>query len=361
MPVEIAFGENILHYQAKKITAIGKKCLIVTGKLSASKCGALDDIKEAFSILKISYQLFDQITENPNEKVLIEGAELMKLSQCDFVIGIGGGSPIDAAKAISILAKNHLKVEDLYRTNKFNSAYPIVAVPTTSGTGTESTPYSVITNTQTSIKAGFGSPLLFPKLAFLDPNYTRTLPFSVTRDTAIDALSHLLEGLYSNQRNKLNYPLIYEGVKLIYQYLKLCLTAPENYEWREKLMIASLYGGIVIAQSGTTLQHSIGYPLTTNLGISHGYANGLVMKPIMELYEPVLKVELNSLFTYLNITKAMFYDWLSEFDFKLSQSLTESFLETRIPEVLHSKNMTLNPLSVQSELIKYIYVNLPCK
>jgi alcohol dehydrogenase class IV len=358
MPVEFYFGENIVQFQAQKMAKFGTKCFLVTGRYSARKCGALDDVISTLDRLKIGYELFEEIPENPDLNIIISGAEKMRNSQCDFLIGIGGGSPLDAAKAISLLAKNNENPAQLYHPNLFTEAFPVVAIPTTSGTGTEVTPYSVITNSETGIKAGIGSPLLFPKLAFLSPNYTKTLPFHVTRDTAIDALSHLLEGIYSKTRNPLNLPIIYKGIELIYQYLNPCLQNPEDFFFREQLMTASLFGGITIAQSGTTLQHSIGYPLTTQMGLSHGYANGIVMKHIMELYSPAIQSELDSLFSYLKCDKTKFYDWLSRFDFKLPMKMSEEFLANHVQEVLSSKNMALNPINVTGEQIRKIYLSL---
>ncbi|MCL1827788.1 MAG: iron-containing alcohol dehydrogenase, partial [Candidatus Cloacimonetes bacterium] len=236
--------------------------------------------------------------------------------------------------------------------------FPILAIPTTSGTGSEITQYSVITNRETSIKAGFGSEKCFPKVSFLDPKYTLSLNARVTRDTAIDALSHLLEGLYSNKYNEFLLPFIHTGVKLIYDNLSLCLKDLSCIKYRHNLMLAANYGGIVIAHTSTTLQHSIGYPLTTVFGVSHGLANGLVMRQIMNLYEPHIKDRTDRLFVKLNITKDAFFKWLDSFEMVFEGKIDEVFLKNRVPEVLKSRNMTLSPCVVNEQEITNIYKTL---
>ena len=261
---------------------LGKKALLVTGKNSAQKCGALADVQKVLAELKIDSVLYDKVSENPVLETIIDGAEFFTKNNCDFLIGIGGGSPIDAAKAIALTAANKLDINSIYDTSAFKKTYPLVAIPTTSGTGTEATQYSVLTDAATQKKAGFGHDLAFPVLALVDPKYTLTLSQSVTLNTGIDALSHLLEGIYSNKRSPLLYPLICQGISLIYNNLSNVLDNPSDLDGRTALSQASLYGGITIAHTSTTLQHSIGYPLTSVLGVPHGLANGIVMQQIMD-------------------------------------------------------------------------------
>lgn len=356
MPVELHFGKDCLRKKGMVIRNIGKKALIVTGASSAKKSGALGVVEEVSAKLSISSVLYSQIKENPSLESIYEGAEKFTENDCDFLIGIGGGSPIDAAKAISVVAANNLKGEEIYNPHNIASVYPIIAVPTTSGTGTEATPYSVITSGDK--KAGFGSPKTFPKISFLDPAFTMTMPEKVTRDTAIDALSHLLEGLYSSKRCPLVYPMIMSGIRIIYTTLDKVLQEPDNYELRKQLMIASLYGGIVISQTSTTLQHSIGYPLTTKYGLSHGLANGIVMKHIMNLYYPYVENELDMVFTHLNCTKEEFFKWLDKLGFNISLNLESDYIAEAAKQIYKSRNMALNPLKVEVEEIEKILSRL---
>lgn len=358
LPTRIIYGDKAVRNGFVYLNTLGKKALLVTGKNSARKCGAFDDVVNVLSGLKIEYVLFDCVCENPNLETVIQGAAIFKQNQCDFVIGIGGGSPIDAAKAIALTAANNLDIDHIYDTASFKKSYPIVAVPTTSGTGTEATQYSVLTDTALNKKAGFGHDLAFPALALVDPAYTLSLHRSVTLNTAIDALSHLLEGLYSNKRMPLLYPIIHRGVALIYQNLSLALDNLSEAKYRDALSQASLYGGITISHTSTTLQHSIGYPLTTAFNVPHGLANGIVMKQMLDLYYPYVKQELDDLFAYLGIDKNSFFAWLDSFEMRFEGALSQEFIDEKIPEVLASRNMANNPFSVSDKDIRSLFSSL---
>ena len=358
IPTRIIFGANAVRKGFVYLNQLGTKALLVTGKNSACKSGALDDVLAVLKGLKIESVLFDEVTENPVLETVMAGAAVFKENHCDFLIGIGGGSPIDAAKAIALTAANNLTQDRIYDTSAFKKTFPLVAVPTTAGTGTEATQYSVLTNAATLKKAGFGHDLAFPALALVDPKYTLTLSQSITLNTGIDALSHLLEGIYSNQRTPLIYPLIFQGIRLIYKNLSAVLENPSDLNARTALSQASLYGGIAIAHTSTTLQHSIGYPLTSVFGVPHGLANGIVMQQIMDLYYPAVSAELDELFRFLQISKTDFFVWLESFNLKLDAKLTPDFIAAKIPEVLASRNMANNPVSVQDETIRAIFQSL---
>lgn len=355
MPTNIFFGKDCLKNNLVSNIDVNDKPLIVTGKRSAIVSGVQTDILEILKNKKIEYEIFNKITENPKLKTVHEGAEYFLKNNCNMVIGIGGGSPIDSAKAISVIAGNKLKNREIYNSKKIKNAYPIISIPTTSGTGTEATQYSVITDSNIDKKVGFGTPLMFPKFSFLDPKYTISLPKIITRDTAVDALSHLLEGLYSKKRSKIVYPMIFNGVKLIFENLKNTINDLENIKLREKLMLASLWGGIVIAQTGSTMQHAIGYPITNKYSISHGLANGIVMKTVMEKYYPAVTKDLNELFDFLDIKKNDFYEWLISLDLTIGKKLDTEFIENNIATVLNTHNMANNPIKIVANDIRNIY------
>jgi alcohol dehydrogenase len=355
MPVKTFFGENCLIENAKEIAKFGKHAFLVTGKSSAKKSGVLDDLLPILEKNEIKYTIFDKIRENPTLDSVHEGAKLLNEANCDFVIGIGGGSPIDSAKTINLIASNNFTYKEFYHAEKVKNALPLIAIPTTSGTGSEVTPFSVITNVKAAKKAGYGNPKNFPKVSFLDPKYTISLPENITRDTAIDALSHLLEGIYSKKRNFINYPILFKGVKLILQNLKPCLLDPTNIKYRKNLMLASMYGGIVISQTSTTIQHSIGYPITTAFGVSHGLANGIAMKPVMKMFYPYLNKEIDDLFDYVEITRHEFFEWLEQFRMRPNIDLTDEFISEKANEVCKSRNMAINPIDIDYEDVKNLY------
>ncbi|MCD6181961.1 MAG: iron-containing alcohol dehydrogenase [Candidatus Cloacimonetes bacterium] len=358
IPTEIFFATGCISARGHRLSAYGTKALIVTGARSARLSGALDAVISTLSAQNIDYDIFDKVQENPLLSTITAGAAKFEESGCNFFIGIGGGSPIDAAKAMSAMTANHLVDNQIYDAFRIKKAFPIIAVPTTSGTGTEATPYSVVTDDARGVKAGLGATVLFPTISFLDPAFTCSLPLRQTRDTAIDALSHLLEGIYSCKRSSLLYPLIFDGIKRIIASLAATLLHPDDVALRTDLMQASLYGGIVIAQTSTTLQHSIGYPLTSELGVSHGLANGAVMRQIMELYQPAVSSELNALFAYIHMDMEEFFAWLAQFDLTINAEITDEFIARRTPEVLASRNMANNPFPIDASTIEKIYKSL---
>lgn len=358
LPTQICFGADAISRTENLITGFGSKALLVTGKAGAKASGALSDVCQLLDENGISWVLFDGISENPVLESVMAGALMMAQHSCDFVIGIGGGSPLDAAKAISIACANSLGIDQLYDVSLFRRAYPIVAVPTTSGTGSEVTQYAVLTDPRTQRKAGYGHPLAYPALAVCDPRYTVSMSREVTRNTGLDALSHLLEGLYSSKREALTFPMIHKGIRLVMDNLHRAMEDPKDIAARAALMQASLYGGMAIAQAGTTLQHSIGYPLTTCFGVPHGLANGLVMKQIMMLYYPHVGSVLDEMFATIGSSVEQFDAWLDAMDMRCDLRIDDAFIATKVPEVMGSRNMASNPFVVSDTQVARIYEEL---
>ncbi|MGC9512095.1 MAG: iron-containing alcohol dehydrogenase [Fidelibacterota bacterium] len=356
MPVRLFWGCNCLKESTYPFNQLGRKALIVTGRHSADISGALKDIQTVLKNSGISYVHFNQVTENPPVQTVQDAADLCMEENCDFIVGIGGGSPVDAAKAVAVTVFNKMKARDVYDVRRIQGALPLVAVPLTSGTGTEATPFSVLTNEENGKKAGFGHDSMFPRVSFCDPAYTRTVPPIVTRDTGLDALSHLLEGVFSAKRNETLYPLIRQGVLDIMQWLEHAMEDGNDLEARSRLMMASLWGGMVIAQTGTTLQHAIGYPLTVRYGVSHGRANGLVLAAIYRLYFPAVKNALHQIFgsDALSLGDRL-DDWLASFKLAESLSISREDIPDMAREVMGARNMANNPLSVNQSDIEDLY------
>jgi alcohol dehydrogenase len=184
LPTRIISGKGCLA-DNKDLLRFGKKAVIVCGRSGAKRSGALDDVCALLDSLKTEYTVFDKIAENPPLLTCFEGGKLAK--DCDFVIGIGGGSAIDAAKAVAAFATNELSDPMDIFTADLKPSLPIVAIPTTAGTGTEANPYSVLSLPDGETKRTFNSSASWPKVAFLDPSYTLSLPYEYTISTALDA------------------------------------------------------------------------------------------------------------------------------------------------------------------------------
>lgn len=354
LPTRIFLEEGALQKAAKYIAALGKKALIVCGQSSAYKSGVMADLLPVLQAADITHDIYPGIRENPDLQSILRGKAQFIASQCDFIIAIGGGSPIDAAKAISLAVANDLAEDQLYNSALHQKSLPLVAIPTTHGTGSEVTQYSVLTDTKSSKKAGFGSELIFPRVAIVDARYMMSLSPEVSLNTSIDALSHLLEGVYSIQRNEFLMPLIAKGIKLIIQNLSQCLEKPDYLPARAALAQASTLGGITIAHSSTTLQHALGYPFTTAFGIPHGLANGMFMEQIMNFYAPALQNELNQLFDLLGMSKDEFLSWLNGFPIQIKVELSEAQIEAWIPMILATRNTRISPVIPNAEQLRRI-------
>jgi|WetSurMetagenome_2_1015567.scaffolds.fasta_scaffold00031_2 alcohol dehydrogenase class IV len=283
MPARIVMGPRCIEEHSGLFGRLGSKALIVTGRHSAKLNGSEQDVRAALHKEGIPYALFDKVENNPPVQNARDAAEIARKEKVDFVIGIGGGSPLDAAKVVAILATNRLGDEDLFSGVFPCKPLPVAAVPTTAGTGSEVTQYAIMTWHAIKNKKSVASNEIIPQLAFLDAGYTETLPLNVTVNTALDALSHALEGYMSVRSTELSDLFAAESMKIIGRALhELVDAANVSRAVREKLLYASMLGGIVITHTGTTAVHALGYPLTYFLNIDHGRANGLLLHGYLE-------------------------------------------------------------------------------
>ena len=202
IPVKIISGNECIKNN-RNLFMLGKKAFIVTGRTSAKLSGALDDITYVLGENKIGYEIFSEIIENPPIETCFKAGRLCAVSDCDFVIGIGGGSALDAAKAIAAYAVDDFATAtDIFDAqNKKHASLPIIAVPTTAGTGSEANNYSILTLPDGSRKKTFTHADSWARYAFLDPKYTYTLPREYTFSTALDAFHHALESYMSPKSN----------------------------------------------------------------------------------------------------------------------------------------------------------------
>ena len=281
MPVKLVTGPGCVRGSAKELAKLGKVCLIVTGRRSARESGALQDVTDTLEGNGQKWLLFDAIGPNPRLTDCMAAAEQAIAAGADFVLGIGGGSPLDAAKCIAVLAANPgLTQAQLYAFDWPNAPLKIAAVGTTAGTGSEVTKVSVIT-TPDGRKKSFHHEGIFPALSLGDPNYTMSLPPMVTRATAVDVLAHCAESFFSRAANHISRCYAVEGIRLLLPvFRRMAEEGCENldYDTREQLYCASIYGGLAINVTGTCFPHTMGYLLTEAFGIPHGTACAVFQK-----------------------------------------------------------------------------------
>ena len=203
MPTKVYSEENCVAAHAKELATLGMKAMIVTGRSSAKKTGALQDVTAALDAYGTAYMIFDKVEENPSIETVMQARDLAVEAGVDFCIGIGGGSPMDAAKAIALMAANPEVGEDVLYAAQPLPYLPVACVPTTCGTGSEVTPYAILTRHAQRTKKSI-SYRIYPELALLDAKYLKTMPRTALVNTCVDALAHLVESFLNTNTNDLN-------------------------------------------------------------------------------------------------------------------------------------------------------------
>ena len=274
VPVRLLCGSEVVFRNAERLQAFGKRCLIVTGGSAAKRSGAFGDAIRALDSQGIAHTVYDKIQPNPTVASCLEAAELGRDFGASFVLGIGGGSALDASKAIAAFLTNPgLDEAGLYGL-QWKKAAPIVLIGTTSGTGSEVTAVAVLTNCE-GRKKSVKRDDLFASLALGDARYTETMPLSVTATTAVDALSHCIESFCAKNASDLSRAYAIRGIRLLLPALEgIRAGQVPDAAQRETLYHASILGGFAIAMTGTAAPHSLGYLLSEQFNVPHGFACG---------------------------------------------------------------------------------------
>jgi len=262
-----------------------KPFIAIDGNLA--KLGMRDKILEMFEREGMKAVLYDKVLPEPPLEQADEGAKLALKGKCDIVIGIGGGSAMDVAKAVAVVAAHGAQAKDFLGLNKVpGPGMPTIMVPTTAGTGSEVTCTAVFVRHDLRKKEGMNSVFMYPDLALLDPELTGSLPPQPTAASGMDALCHAIESYTSVIASPASEMFSLEAIGLIAENLRTCVHNGKDLEAREGQMLGSLYAGIGLANAGVGAAHSLSYPLGGKYGISHGVANTLMLPRIMEYNLP---------------------------------------------------------------------------
>ena len=277
IPNHTVVGTNVLSEAAPLLKKMGNKAFIVTGRHVAVS----DMMKQLTALLDengIDCVIFDGITGEPTDTMIEKGVEMLKSSGCDFIIGIGGGSPLDSAKAIAAMAVNEGSIADYNGKEITGEILPLAAIPTTAGTGSEATKFTVITDSEKGIKMLLKGEVLVPKLAIVDSSFTVGAPKSVTSATGLDALTHAVEAYTSRKAFSMTDTLAVSAVKRIMKYLPIAYREPDNSLAREQMSIAALEAGICINNSSVTIVHGMSRPIGALFHVPHGMSNAMLLK-----------------------------------------------------------------------------------
>ena len=288
-PTKIIFGEDCIDKNKELIKKYGKKTLIITYEIPGGN-KALDDVVNTLKEIGTEYLVYTDVEANPSLETIEKAAKVGQSASVDFIIAVGGGSPIDAAKAIGVLLANpEIDGMKLFEDSDLKSL-PLIAVSTTAGTGAEVAHFSIVTRNDIHTKQAI-SPRIFPDIAFLDAKYLMGTPEAITKSTAIDALCHSIESYISTAGSLLSRALCEMAFKLFSECHEDLRNNNFTYELREKLMLISTLGGLANTQTGSSLPHGMSYSLTHFKNVPHGVACGLLEKEYLEIFKDRTKVD----------------------------------------------------------------------
>ncbi|MBS7009627.1 iron-containing alcohol dehydrogenase [Anaerostipes sp.] len=276
-PGQIYTGEGALDMAEGKLGTLGKKALIVTDRIMV-ELGNTAKVEKALKNQNIEYVIYSEINGEPTDTMIEGGLNLYKEEGCDFIIALGGGSPIDSMKAIGALVSNGGQISDYMGKIITKAAPTLVAIPTTAGTGSEATQFTIITDTKNDIKMLLKGAVLMPDLAIIDPQFTMTAPPKITAATGLDALTHAAEAYTSKLAQPLSDTFALSAIKRIFKYLPAAFKDGKNVEAREQMSIAALEAGIAFNNASVTLVHGMSRPIGAMFHVAHGLSNAMLLK-----------------------------------------------------------------------------------
>lgn len=353
MPVRMFSGADCVSGHADDIASFGKKCLIVTGASSAKKSGALDDALQALTSRGVSYVIYDKINENPLLISCIEAGKLARETAAEFVLGIGGGSPLDAARATAVFAANPGMDEDgLYSLKWANKPLPIVLIGTTAGTGSEVTSVSVLTDSR-GRKHSVSDPRLFASLSLGDPKYTRSMPRPVTLSTGIDAFCHSAESYLSRKADPFSKAASAESIRLMYRPLMKAIGGEDLGDMdRADLYDASVLGGVAISVTGTCMPHNVGYLLTEQLHLPHGFACAVLFESMFTIIRERAREQYESFLADTGLTQEQILSMVRGAVKDVKVNLTAEQIEEALPRWENNKSVKNTQGNITTEDIR---------
>jgi 1,3-propanediol dehydrogenase/alcohol dehydrogenase len=281
-PARIHFGCGAVSKSGTEAARFGKSALVVTGQGSSGRTGSLDAVLASLKVAGVAATVYAQVESDPSVKTVEAGALLARENDCDVIVALGGGSPLDAAKGIAMLLTNGGKVTDYECKAPEKDGTPIIAVPTTAGTGSEITRFTVLTDTDRKVKMLIQGAGLIPKVALLDPKLTVSMPAHVTAGTGMDALTHAVEAYISSIATPMTDVHALEAIRLIGENLIKAVHGPENMQAREGMLRGQMHAGLAFGNASVALVHAMSRPLGALFGIPHGQANAMLLPVVMD-------------------------------------------------------------------------------
>ncbi|WP_307555564.1 iron-containing alcohol dehydrogenase [Paenibacillus sp. V4I5] len=279
----IIAGRNTIAHLVPRVHLLGEfRHVVIITQPSIVALGVIEQIVVELKQAGISSRCITEVKPEPTVDNIRAVFANISAEPVDLLIGIGGGSVLDATKLFSVLLTNPVDLQSMIGTDLVSQpGIPTVLVPTTSGTGSEVTPNAIVTVPEEELKVGVISRHLLPKLVIIDPVLTVSLPQPITAATGMDAFTHALESYISNKANPISDMFALESIRLIAESLVHAYHTGSDLEAREKMLLGSMYGGMALSAAGTAAVHALAYPLGGKFNISHGVANSMLLPHVM--------------------------------------------------------------------------------
>lgn len=306
-PVKLVFGSLV----RRKITeeCVGKSVLIICSSTAYDRYSKDPELSALFSFASVTFE--HGFESNPSLTDIIKISNKYRDSALDLIVGLGGGSAMDVAKIASVsipAIRKGIHIDDLLKDSALFSrfkAIDCIQVPTTAGTGSEVTPFATVWDYESQQKKSLSHPVMYAQKAFIDPDFLSQVPLEVAISTGLDALNQAFESIWNVNANEFTRPLSRRAAVLALQGLPVINEVPNDPELREKLSLASLFAGLAISQTRTSICHSISYPLTLKYGIEHGMACSFSVLAVFKYNSAFIKEDLESIELELNLDPYM--------------------------------------------------------
>ena len=303
IPKLTVYGENSLKMSMEELKTFGKKSMIVTDEAMIN-LGYIKKLTGELDQIGISYCVYSDINTEPNHFMIDNGKELFKNEKCDFLVALGGGSPIDAMKAIAAVYANGGSVTEYLGKQLDKDLPPMCAIPTTAGTGSEATKFSIITNIETNVKMLLSNPKLMVDLAVLEADFTLSSPPAVTAATGVDALTHALEAYTSIKANIMSDTFAVSALRKIYANLHEIFVNGGNMNARREMQLGAYEAGISFSNSSVTIIHGMSRPIGALFHVPHGMSNAMLLKTCLDYFKTGVTDRLCELAKAIGVYKA---------------------------------------------------------
>ena len=302
MPGKIFCGAGALEAALPELESLGKHAFIVTDEVMV-KLGNLSKVTDLLERCGIPYCVYDRIGGEPTDAMVEQGLALYRERGCDFLIALGGGSPLDAMKAIAALSVNGGHLRDYMGRELGGCLPPMVAIPTTAGTGSEATKFTIITDTERDVKMLLRGDVLVPDLAIVDPQFTVTAPPSITAATGLDALTHAVEAYTSRKAQPMSDTFALSAVKRIFKNLPAAFHTGGDVKAREEMSLAALEAGIAFNNASVTIVHGMSRPIGALFHVPHGISNAMLLHECLTFALPGAEDRFAGLAAVIGVSK----------------------------------------------------------